>query len=346
MELLYPALPIAVVLGIFTLLAKHALDMRTKQNYREMWGALSLALLPAAVFWLIVVSGGSSMVERNILLMPVGALVGAVVYAWAGYVYHDIMTKTQPAGGSPSNGDKPPIVSPIGDGSTNTAIGKQGIAAGSIGTVIINPPKEQPPTREALFNAQLQEVLELQKFIGGKDEFALRELFDLRTILNGNLALNKAQLLGAKNDVEQLNITFAGGEEFWFPNAINCIQDPVTLQTKCTPRPGRIGIMKKTIKYKYNRQVLERYVSSVQIPEEILSEVKTFLSAIDTTISIMFLTINEFYSQDRNYITSFDDAGSKYNSAIQNNVWKRIDLKSKVDKIIAETRKYLNVHGH
>lgn len=86
---IYPALPIAIALAIFTLLARHALDMRTKQNYREMWGSASLALLPAAVFCLFVASGEPSMLARNYLLIPAGALLGACAFVYAGYVWAD-----------------------------------------------------------------------------------------------------------------------------------------------------------------------------------------------------------------------------------------------------------------
>jgi hypothetical protein len=90
MEVLSPALAITVSLAVFTLLAKHALDMRAKQNYREMWGSLSLSLMPAALFWLWVASGELSLVARTLYLMPAGAIVGACVAAWAGYVLHDL----------------------------------------------------------------------------------------------------------------------------------------------------------------------------------------------------------------------------------------------------------------
>jgi hypothetical protein len=87
---LYPALPIAVVLAIFALLARHALEMRAKQNYREMWGAATLSFLPSAIFLLIVVSGEPSMLTRNYLLLPAGAIIGACVFAYAGYIVADL----------------------------------------------------------------------------------------------------------------------------------------------------------------------------------------------------------------------------------------------------------------
>jgi hypothetical protein len=77
MGILYPTLPIAAVLALFSLMAKHGLDMKKEKNYREMWGAFSLSLLPATLFAIWAVSEESSMV-RNLILMPLGAAVGAL----------------------------------------------------------------------------------------------------------------------------------------------------------------------------------------------------------------------------------------------------------------------------
>src|SRR5437764_791126 len=44
---------------------------------------------------------------------------------------------------------------------------------------------------EALMGSQIQEVRELQKFIGGKDESELRELFDFPAITKFNIRLAK-----------------------------------------------------------------------------------------------------------------------------------------------------------
>jgi hypothetical protein len=112
MGTLYPTLPIAVVLAIFTLLAKHALDMRKEKNYREMWGSWSLSLVPAALFCLWVASGESSMLTRNLILIPAGALLGACAFAYAGYLWHDMTAAAQPGGKSDQStvtDSKPPV---------------------------------------------------------------------------------------------------------------------------------------------------------------------------------------------------------------------------------------------
>jgi hypothetical protein len=91
MGLLYPALPIAISIAVFGLLGMHALDMKGEKNYREMWGALSLSVLPTVLFLLWAASGESSMAARNLILMPAGAIIGACAFAWAGYVWNDIV---------------------------------------------------------------------------------------------------------------------------------------------------------------------------------------------------------------------------------------------------------------
>jgi uncharacterized membrane protein YgdD (TMEM256/DUF423 family) len=83
---IYPALPIAGVLAWFGLFGAHALRMRTEKNYREMWGSATLSLFPAALFWLFVIGGEPEMLKRTLLLVPAGALVGACLFAYLGYV--------------------------------------------------------------------------------------------------------------------------------------------------------------------------------------------------------------------------------------------------------------------
>jgi uncharacterized membrane protein YgdD (TMEM256/DUF423 family) len=90
MEILYPAGVLAAILVCLSVFGAHALRMRTEKNYREAWGSATLALLPAAIFWLWVASGEPEMIKRTALLIPIGALVGACLFAYAGYVIGDV----------------------------------------------------------------------------------------------------------------------------------------------------------------------------------------------------------------------------------------------------------------
>lgn len=66
--------------------------------------------MPASLYWLFVVSGEPDMLRRTMLLLPAGALIGACIFAYAGYVVADVRNaKTQPIAqtGGPTMPDKP-----------------------------------------------------------------------------------------------------------------------------------------------------------------------------------------------------------------------------------------------
>jgi len=105
---LYPAAPIALCVAVFGLLSRHALEMRTKKNYREMWGAWTLSVLPASLFCLYFASTGiSDMMARNWLLIPAGAVAGACVFAYAGHFWHDTVARAQSPSAEPVQATQP-----------------------------------------------------------------------------------------------------------------------------------------------------------------------------------------------------------------------------------------------
>lgn len=104
---LYPALPIGIAIAVFGLLARHSLEMRGKKNYREMWGAAFLSFVPAGIFCAIWAwTGEPDVAARNIVLIPIGAILGACASAWAGYYIHDTTDRSKLT----PNG--PPIAAP------------------------------------------------------------------------------------------------------------------------------------------------------------------------------------------------------------------------------------------
>src|ERR1700694_126983 len=99
MDFLYPAGVWAAVLVCLSVFGAHALRMRTEKNYREAWGSATLALLPAAIFWLYATGGETDVLKRTWLLIGPGALVGACLFAYLGYVVSDFRSaKAQDSG--------------------------------------------------------------------------------------------------------------------------------------------------------------------------------------------------------------------------------------------------------
>jgi len=139
MEILYPAGVWAAVLVWLSVFGAHALRMRTEKNYREAWGSATLALLPAAAFWIWAVSGEADMIRRTALLIPVGALVGACLFAYAGYVIADIKAAKAQTGSGVIMGKNQALVSALESaaaaiaGIGPVAIGVQGIATAGPG---------------------------------------------------------------------------------------------------------------------------------------------------------------------------------------------------------------------
>ncbi len=190
---LYPALPIALVLAIFTLLARHALDMRTKQNYREMWGAASLSILPSAIFLAIVASGEPSMLKRNLLLIPAGALIGACLFAYGGYVWSD----TLPVAHKPSMPKSPEIIvaqlmpsaqGPMIDQSVTSYNKQGGITANSvtIGPPVRNleSPSLQPLKQQILSQLPRDKEITVMAIMGDMESIDLAQ--QIHTFLKDN----------------------------------------------------------------------------------------------------------------------------------------------------------------
>src|SRR4051794_13485693 len=102
-------------------------------------GCGRVAVLPAAIFWLIVVSGVSDVILRSLLLFPAGALAGAFTWVWIGYVLHDWTARAQ----APSAVVQlQPGSAPVTNNTMGPIIGNQNIVTQNQkgGTnVIINP---------------------------------------------------------------------------------------------------------------------------------------------------------------------------------------------------------------
>jgi hypothetical protein len=119
MQILYPAGVWAAILVCASVFGAHALKMRTDKNYREAWGSATLSLLPAAIFWIFVIGGEPDMLKRTMLLLPVGAVFGACLFAYAGYVIADIkrakaQTPQEPPSQNQPQSSSPPSSGPVG----------------------------------------------------------------------------------------------------------------------------------------------------------------------------------------------------------------------------------------
>jgi hypothetical protein len=79
------ALLAALAIAVFGLFGRYALDLRKEQKYRQMWGAVFIAVLPVeAVLLLLAPFDQSAMILKLIALAICGAILGAAASLWAG----------------------------------------------------------------------------------------------------------------------------------------------------------------------------------------------------------------------------------------------------------------------
>jgi hypothetical protein len=287
----------AAVLALFGLLAKHALDMKGKKNYREMFGSLTLSLLPATLFWLWEVSAEDSMATRTLLVIPAGALIGAFAFAWAAYVLHD-MRKTSRV------------------------------------TESFTVPAE---TERLVSQAQFAIVAELEKFLGSKDENDLRVAFDLPAILqkNINTQIIRINLIksGRENDFLYTNYTDNGSLIFWAKEG-HYTTGPSGVHVDAGPKD--VLFLVTTSKFQMAQKRLVEFANSALIPESIKKEVLAFNAAINQDTELMMRILDEKMHDNENYFSHNMELGTPYYGVIVSEFAARITpLKPAADKVLA-----------
>jgi hypothetical protein len=135
---------LALAIAVFSLFAKRAFDMRKEKKFREFWGYLALSMVPLCAISLYWAAYGDSFdMGRNVILGMIGAISGAALLIWLGYVVHDATAIAQ----TPNS--QVPESSKEGN-NTATSSGQQGgITAGAI---IINPPKQSIQQKNEVIN--------------------------------------------------------------------------------------------------------------------------------------------------------------------------------------------------
>jgi hypothetical protein len=90
------------VLGVF---GKYAMDMRRDGKYREMWSNVCWSVLPVVVVAILWAANGDAAVDtRNIGLGLVGAIAGASLLIWVGYLVQGAPAKKADAALTPGGG--------------------------------------------------------------------------------------------------------------------------------------------------------------------------------------------------------------------------------------------------
>jgi hypothetical protein len=210
--------------------------------------------------------------------------------------------------------------------------------------------KEAENTRreQQVFIAQLNELGKVTDLLGGKDEYALRQLFDFPGYV-------KFGLLRAKQVVDPDKVSAAENEEMerYFQGWIEAAMNPSLVHItqvnggapRVEPQPGIPFIFRLPKQYSIAKRQLLPFETSPQMPREIQDAIKDFDQTLDANAHLLITVVKEKLAQDKNNILLEDDPSTPYLGVTLTAYWNRfIPLKAKADDVLAKIRAFLKVN--
>jgi hypothetical protein len=196
----------------------------------------------------------------------------------------------------------------------------------------------------ALLTSQLQELEDLQNFIGAKNEYELDETFDLRRMAVFNTALAveyiAPQIVSPEQSAKISNY-FAHGSAM--ADRRYCY---ITYNKNGVSRlnfiPGKLPLLDLSSQYSTARQKLVKFESSAEMPPKVAGAIKDFDNTIQSNTVILLDVINEKLAQDTNNIIQNDDPKSPNFGAVSLTYNHRIiPLEPRADEVIKQIKTYL-----
>ena len=206
---------------------------------------------------------------------------------------------------------------------------------------ITHAPQEYSP----LYEAQLEELREIDNFIGKKDETELRTTFDFPDMLKFNIRFAKAKLISgsvSNAQLAEMDAFFAGGRA-----NINTKYAKLTPQEHTAfyePIPGKFGLLNISHTHVKNFTRLTELEASSMLPTDVKTVLHTFTEAIIKNVDLMFEVINERFSANQNNLLQTDEYGSPRYGAVTTEYARKFNsLRPKAEMVSLAIRKHLGV---
>jgi len=198
-----------------------------------------------------------------------------------------------------------------------------------------------------VFDAQFSELQEVMRFIGGKDENGLMQLFDFSNLVTRNIFILQEKVkynrrgeadkfdLGPylEGDQNQMLATLKVGRWTMTPSGPHVDTDP-----------NQVAIIALTKKYQDAKARLVAMENSPLVPEAVLSPLKEFDKTVGDNAERLIEVLNEKFNEDDKYLTQADNYGSQYYGVVRTTFFGRFSpLKPKVDLVVQALRGYLTI---
>jgi hypothetical protein len=197
---------------------------------------------------------------------------------------------------------------------------------------------------EPLLTSQIEEIKQLEDFIGGKDETGLRELFDFPRILRYDILFSKRNLapdLTTKEQSQEIDNIFHDGNgliDARYSNFLRINNGGLHYE----PREGCLGALNTTKKFADSKQELMQFEASPLIPIKIRISLQELDKTIEEDKTELVEVLNEKYQEDPKNIIYEDDADTPFFGVTTSAYWDRFKpLKPIVDRTLLEASSYL-----
>jgi hypothetical protein len=197
---------------------------------------------------------------------------------------------------------------------------------------------------EVLFDAQLQELNDLESFIGRKDEMELRILFDYPNMLRFNIALvtrSIAPQLVSPTESAEIN-TYNAAAKGMLDARFGRLIRPEKGALQFIGNPGEVFIVNVSDKYLANKAKLFSYESSAEMPPTVRDAVTEFDNTLQANTTSLFDVLNQNLKEDPNNVFHDTDQNSRYFAVTSSRYWSQFALlRPKADKVVNSIRAYL-----
>lgn len=288
-----------------------------------------LAWLAAFFLWLAIVSYTKSVSKR--WLRNISRLVAASLIAIVTYSQIDLKEPESPHNPAPVIPATPPQQDLSGIRESLEEINKNLSRRG----------------RSRISTAQMKEIKELDQFIVGRDEMALRQEFGFPLVMEKNIRMNitivshfkrgtpreiAKNLIGHETIVDS---ELAEGHIRRFGGGF--LQDQ--------PDGTRVYMLMLPEEYSSGKKQLLKFETSSELPTPIIKAVKNFDDVVYKNADKLLHVLNDALKRDSDYYLRYDDPSSPTYFHQLDAMWldNFIQLRPEADKIREEIRKFLGV---
>jgi hypothetical protein len=196
-------------------------------------------------------------------------------------------------------------------------------------------------------SAQMDEIREVDQFIVGRDEMALRQAFGFPSMLDINLQLNTEAIRHVKNGTPLDFQRYQNGREM--------ITDIALAGGHLHPNGGmsgldnwlgtRVLILVLPTEYSAGKKQLLRFETSSELPDSVIKAVKELDDAVFENAKNLLFILDDALRKDPSYYLLHDDLGSPQFVHQIDHTWnmKFIPLRPKADNIRMAIRQFLLV---